>query len=101
MMELSARALQDEVAATLNGILDPCSVASTVPIGLADMGLVKEIAIDHGHVSVVLMTTAPHCMYVGHFSAQAEERIRELPWVADVEVTISYDACWDDARMAP
>lgn len=100
-MGVSAHTLEVQVAAALNGILDPCSVASTVPIGLADMGLVKEIAIDDGHVSVILMTTAPHCMYVGHFTTQVEERLKELPWVTGVEVTIAYGAEWDEARMAP
>jgi metal-sulfur cluster biosynthetic enzyme len=96
----AGRAHQHEVEATLNGILDPCSVASTVPIGLTDMGLIDEITVANGRVSVAIMTTAPHCMYAGHFITQIEERVRELPWVTDVEVTISHAGVWDESRMA-
>ncbi|MEN2738350.1 iron-sulfur cluster assembly protein [Microbacterium sp. X-17] len=90
-----------EVLDAINEIKDPCSVAASVATGLADMGLVKSVEIaEDGRVGVQLMTTAPHCMYVGHFTLYVTEQVERLPWVTGVDVTFDHVLAWDESRMA-
>ena len=89
-----------QVLAAVNGIVDPCSAAVGVPIGIADMGLVERLELDGNRVELVLLPTSPHCMYVGHFEEEIESRVGALPWVEFVQVTLSdCTTIWDDSRM--
>jgi metal-sulfur cluster biosynthetic enzyme len=73
--------------------------ASNPNTGLANLGLVESVTIEGGTVAVVLITTSPQCMYVGHFVEEPERRLRALPWVATVQLTLRYDIVWDEGRM--
>lgn len=90
------------VIAAVNGIADPCSIAMTEPIGIADLGLVEEVRIDGGHVEVVLVPTSPHCLYVGLFEEEVGARVLALEFVDSVSVEHDEGrVIWDETRMAP
>lgn len=95
-----SRKRRDEVIATINGIVDPCSQALRVPIGIADLGLVEALDVSGENVTIVLMTTTPFCMFVGMFQEEARRRVSTLPWVDSVQVQMKYDAIWDESRLA-
>lgn len=80
--------LHERVTAALDEIKDPCSLAAGTPLGLAEMGLVKEIRIGvDGAVAVNLRLTSPFCHMIGFFKTEAIARIGRLPGV--VSVTLS------------
>jgi metal-sulfur cluster biosynthetic enzyme len=98
-LESSQRAAA--VRERINGVVDPCSSAMSVPIGLADMGIVDEIRIDGGDVEVTLLPTSPGCLFLGLFEEEIEARVRALPWVGQVSVRhTDREDIWTEERMA-
>ena len=65
-----------DVRSTINSIVDPCSAGRGVPIGLADMGLVRDVRVDGGAVSVAMRVTSPGCTFAVEFDAQIRHRLR-------------------------
>ena len=81
-----------------------------IPVNIVDLGLVyamkSEPLPEGGHRVEVLMTvTSPACGMSEILRTEAEERIRKLPEVRQVEVAITFDPPWtpelmtEDARM--
>ncbi len=81
-----------------------------IPVNIVELGLVyamrSEPLPEGGHRVEVLMTvTSPACGMSEILRSEADERIRKLPGVAQVEVAITFDPPWtpelmsDDARM--
>jgi metal-sulfur cluster biosynthetic enzyme len=91
--------------ACLEGIVDPCSVASGVPAGLVSMGLVGPVAIEDGpdgaDVSVTLYITEPGCMMGALFELTAKRALAELPGVKRAEVVMDYAHVWGPEQMEP
>ena len=90
------------VVEAVNGIADPCSIAMTEPIGIADLGLVKDVGISGGCVEIALLPTSPHCLFVGLFEEEIEARVSALGWVESVHVRLDEgETIWDESRMTP
>ncbi len=81
-----------------------------IPVNIVDLGLVyamkSEALPEGGHRVEVLMTvTSPACGMSEILRTEAEERIRKLPDVRQVEVAITFDPPWtpelmtEDARL--
>lgn len=88
------------VLEAVNGIADPCSIAMTEPIGIADLGLVEDVGISGGRVEIALLPTSPHCLFVGLFEEEIEERVSALGWVESVHVRLDEgETIWDESRM--
>jgi metal-sulfur cluster biosynthetic enzyme len=91
---------RQEVVAAVNGIADPCSLAMSEAIGIADLGLVEEVRIDGSHVEVVLVPTSPQCLFVGLFEEEIEVRVSALDFVESVSVRFDEGGViWDETRM--
>jgi metal-sulfur cluster biosynthetic enzyme len=94
--------LRERILGRLDEIKDPCSVATGSPMGLAEMGLVKSVAIsDDGEVDVVLRLTSPFCEMIGFLKSSAIEKIADLPAVATVSVESDSGFDWSPEDMAP
>ena len=77
---------------TLNTIVDPCSRAVRAPAGIAEMGTG---APDRGaseprgaSIRVVIGVQTPGCLVGAAFVNDARPRLRELPGVAEVHVSM-------------
>lgn len=99
----SARtALTEQIHRVLDRIQDPCSVATSVPMGLVEMGLVKSVEVtEAGEVTVQLRLTSPFCEMLPFMKAEAIRGIGALEGVA--AVTVHHDAGldWDHDLIAP
>ena len=92
--------MEQSVRAALRSVVDPCSIATGVPMDVVDMGLVREIVMKPGSVTIRLRLTNPFCL-------QAElicQRIRDSVGVATglrVEVEVDPTDDWWPEMMAP
>jgi metal-sulfur cluster biosynthetic enzyme len=97
--------MRDDVLATLDEIIDPCSVASGAPGGLVSMGLVRDVRVDGppdaSRVVVELCITEAGCLMASIFELTARREVSGLSGVASVEVTVDHDYVWDPSDMAP
>jgi metal-sulfur cluster biosynthetic enzyme len=89
------------VRRALASVVDPCSIATGVPISLVDMGLVRDVRLEGDEIVVELRLTSPFCLQVGIIRdaiQQAAAASRELPRVR-VEVSTVDD--WLPEMIAP
>jgi metal-sulfur cluster biosynthetic enzyme len=90
-----------QIRAKLNTIGDPCSVAQGVPMGIDDMGLVRDVQMDEvGNVAIELRLTSPSCHIVGYFDVEAKRRVLGLPGVRSVTVEVDLGLDWRPEMMS-
>ncbi len=101
-------AVIDEAAvrSALDSVVDPCSVAAGAPAGLAELGIVRDVALtreaDGCRVRVLLGLTDPTCMMGPAFMESAREAVLGLAGVTSVEVAFDSDStAWSPQDMAP
>jgi metal-sulfur cluster biosynthetic enzyme len=104
-MKTSERTVLDPVAnvtAALGRVVDPCSIATGVPVTLPDMGLVKDVRLDQqGTVVVELRLTSPFCFQIGLMLQRIQEVTSGLQGVATVHVEVDHGDEWLPEMMAP
>jgi metal-sulfur cluster biosynthetic enzyme len=94
MPEISA------IHAALGRIVDPCSIATGVPISLASMGMVKSVTELAGAVHITLTLTSPICWQASNILASIEATVGALPGVASVTCSL-VPGEWMPDMMAP
>ena len=68
----------------LKGVMDP-----DLRRDIVSLGFIKNLAIDGGRVSFAIELTTPACPVKDLLKAQAEELVRALPGVTEVDVTMT------------
>ena len=90
------------IIAELDEIKDPCSVASGVPMGLAELGLIDSIDISpDGDVAIRLRLTSPFCHMIGFFKTEVQRRVSALPGITSVSLSADNGLDWSPERIAP
>lgn len=93
--------LRAAIIAELDEIKDPCSLASGVPMGLAEMGLVDSIAISPGgEVAIRLRLTSPFCHMIGFFKSEVQRRVMALPGIASVTLSADNGLDWSPEQIS-
>jgi metal-sulfur cluster biosynthetic enzyme len=94
--------LRDRILAALDEIKDPCSLAAGTPLGLAEMGLVRDVTIGaDGDVAVDLRLTSPFCHMIGFFKQEAIARVGALPGVGAVTLNADNGLDWSPTDISP
>jgi metal-sulfur cluster biosynthetic enzyme len=90
------------ILAELDEIKDPCSMASGVPMGLAEMGLIDTLDISAaGEVKIRLRLTSPFCHMIGFFKTEAARRVMALPGITSVSLSADNGLDWSPERISP
>jgi len=89
-----------QVMAQLSTVFDP-----EIPVNVVDLGLIylcEAIKIEGGghHVKIEMSMTAPGCGMGDILRGEARDRVKMVPGVTDVDVTIVWDPPWDRNRMS-
>ena len=93
---------QDHVTEALRSVVDPCSIATGVPINLVDMGIVRGIKIDGTHVEIQLRFTSPVCFQAMNITSAIEDAVMAIDGVGRVTCDTRSGAWeWTPAMMAP
>jgi metal-sulfur cluster biosynthetic enzyme len=87
------------VEAALQSVLDPCSAANGSNLDVVEMGLVDDIRVADGHVTVDLLLTTPACDMVAYFHESIEEHVGALEGVDSVEVRTDNGFEWTEDMM--
>jgi metal-sulfur cluster biosynthetic enzyme len=91
----------EAVRDALREVVDPCSIATGVPVNLPDMGMVKEVRVLDGSIVITLRVTSPLCMQVGNIVEAVEKRLRRIPEITSVVCTVDPTPDWTPELMAP
>ena len=99
---LDREALEARIRRELDAVKDPCSLASGVPLGLDEMGLVDSVAVAvDGSVEVSLRLTSPFCHMIGFFKTEADRIVGALPGVTSVALIADNGLDWSPTRISP
>lgn len=88
------RNLGEQIWKILETVEDP-----ELPISVTDLGMIRDVSVDGGHVLVTLVPTYSACPAIDVMRQDIRRRLRDLPGVADVQVELSFAEPWTMARM--
>lgn len=92
----SREQVQANVIAALRTIYDP-----EIPVNIYDLGLVYGLDIDNqGKVDIRMTLTAPACPVAETFPGTVEQRLYEVPGVAEVRVELVWEPPWSMERLS-
>ncbi len=81
--------------AALRDVADP-----EWPVSIVDMGLVYGVAVEGATIAVTLTFTSTGCPCMDMIRDDVRERLRRLPGVEDVRITLSWDPPWSKDRLS-
>jgi metal-sulfur cluster biosynthetic enzyme len=94
-------ALEQAVLEALDGVQDPCSIATRRPLSIVEMGLIHALDVtDEGDVRLVLRATSPSCVLIASILEAADERIRAVYGVRAVRAEVDASADWEPDLMS-
>jgi len=83
-------------------VSDPCSLVSGNPIGIVDLGLVREVrALGHEDIAIVIAPTSPACMSLPIIAALATTAVESALGAGTAHVEIDHDFVWTSDAMSP
>jgi metal-sulfur cluster biosynthetic enzyme len=82
------------VLAALRECYDP-----EIPVNVVDLGLVYNLKLEGGAVSVTMTLTAIGCPVAPEVMAEVEARVKEVEHVESCDVTLTFDPPWTPERM--
>ncbi len=98
--ELPARAAgvvsEDQVKLALRRVKDP-----DLNLNILDLGLIYRIEVDGTKVKVDMTLTSPGCPSGPEIMGNAQEEIKTLPGVEDVEMNLVWMPFWTPEKMEP
>ncbi|HSF88232.1 MAG TPA: SufE family protein [Saprospiraceae bacterium] len=78
-----------------------------IPVDIWELGLIYTLSIDeNGKVQITMTLTSPACPVAGSLPLEVQEKLMQLPFVKDVELSLVWNPAWskdrmsDEARMA-
>jgi metal-sulfur cluster biosynthetic enzyme len=91
----------DEVTEALRDVIDP-----ELGLDFVELGLIYEVAVEGGDVSVTYTLTSPGCPIGPQVAEQIEEFVSDVDGVENVSSTMTFSPPWtpelmsDDAKFA-
>ncbi len=88
--------VEAEILEALREVYDP-----EIPVNIYDLGLIYDVNVDEdGVVEIEMTLTSPACPVAGILPGQVEQKVREVPGVADVSVELVWEPAWSMDRMS-
>ena len=87
---------EDQVKLALRRVKDP-----ELNLNIMDLGLVYGIQVEGAKVKVDMTLTSPGCPSGPEIMTDAENEIRGLPGVEDVEMNLVWQPFWTPEKMEP
>ena len=87
---------EEQVKMALRRVKDP-----ELNLNIVDLGLVYGVRIDGSKVSVDMSLTSPGCPSGPEIMTGAEEAVRSIPGVEDVQVNLVWTPFWTPDRIEP
>ena len=85
----------DQVMDALRDVIDP-----ELGLDFVELGLIYDVTIEDGTVSVLYTLTTPGCPIGPQVSEQIDEFVSELDGVDEIRSTLTFDPAWSPERMS-
>ena len=87
---------EDQVRAVLRKVKDP-----DLNLNIVDLGLIYGVRVDGQRVNVDITLTSPGCPSGPEIMGNAEQQIKQLPGVQDVQMNLVWAPFWTPERIEP
>ncbi len=87
---------EQEVRDSLKSVFDP-----ELGLNVVDLGLIYEIKIVGGSVSVKMTFTSPACLVGPMIISDVKQKLGALPGVEKAEIEITFDPLWSPEKASP
>ena len=85
---------KEEILEKLKTVVDP-----EVGLDVVNLGLIYNIDIDDNNVDVKMTLTVPGCPLMNYLVKEVENKIKELDWVKDVVINLTFEPPWSPDKM--
>ncbi|WP_222912863.1 iron-sulfur cluster assembly protein [Natrinema sp. SYSU A 869] len=92
--------LENRIRERLDEVIDPCSAANGTNLSIIEMGLLDEIDVDEGYVTVSMRLTTPFCMQLPYFVEEIDERVSAIDEVVSVTLETDEGVDWHTGMMS-
>lgn len=93
---MEKQALKQKIIDVLQTIYDP-----EIPVSIYELGLIYEVnVLENNKVKILMTLTAPSCPVAQSLPVEVEEKIRQIPGVNDVFVTVTWSPPWNKDMMS-
>lgn len=89
-------ALSERIHEALRIVIDP-----ELGLNVVDLGFIYDIAVTGGVVRITMTATTPGCPATGFLKEGVANSAAAVPGVDTVEVVMTFDPPWTEARIAP
>jgi metal-sulfur cluster biosynthetic enzyme len=86
----------DQAKIALRRVKDP-----ELNLNIVDLGLIYDVQVEGSKVRVDMSLTSPGCPSGPEIMGEAEEQLRSLPGVSDVEMNLVWSPPWTPERIEP
>ena len=86
---------KNTIMAALAPVKDP-----EIGLGVVDLGLIYDIILDGGHLTILMTLTTPACPYGPELMAQVKQAALGIKNINEVDTELIWDPPWDPAEMA-
>lgn len=86
----------DQAKVALRRVKDP-----ELNLNIVDLGLIYDVTVDGGTVRVDMSLTSPGCPSGPEIMGEAEQQLRTLPGVTDVQMNLVWSPPWTPERIEP
>lgn len=77
----------------LHEVIDP-----EIGLNIVDLGLVRDLDIDDGHITITMTLTTPSCPLGPYIEDDINRVLAQVPWVMGIEVVLVWEPLWDPMR---
>jgi metal-sulfur cluster biosynthetic enzyme len=89
----------EEVQAAVATVVDPCSIATGVPINLVEMGMLLEVALEGDAATVTLCVTSPVCWQAMNIVDAVQHAVERIDGIERATCQIDAAAEWMPEMM--
>ncbi len=86
---------EEDVIEVLKSVIDP-----EIGLDVINLGLVYEIKVNDDTVYIKMTMTTPGCPLASWILADAENKVKQLPEVKDVQIDLVWDPPWSVDRIS-
>ncbi|MDP8011255.1 MAG: metal-sulfur cluster assembly factor [Thermoplasmata archaeon] len=86
---------EEDIIDVLKTVIDP-----EIGLDVINLGLVYEIKVNDDNVYIKMTMTTPGCPLTSWILADAENKIKQVPGVKDVQIELVWDPPWSVDRIS-
>lgn len=87
--------IKEQAINCLRNVYDP-----EIPVNIYDLGLIYNIDVDEKlNIKITMTLTAPDCPEAEYMVHEAQDFLRHIEGVGQVDIDITFDPPWDYSRL--